>query len=77
MAEKKRKDTIHKKFRKITVTDTDGSTFELYSTVKNDNYTMDVGPKVHTAWTQDSSFLTSKSSAAQSFKDKYGEEDLF
>jgi len=71
-SDSKRKDTIHSRFKLVTVTDTDGSTFKLYSTLKKDAYTMDVGPKVHSAWTKDLSFVT-KSSAAQSFKDKYGD----
>lgn len=72
MAAEKKKKTTHKNFKKVTVTDTDGSTFELMAALKSDAYTMDVGPKVHNAWNKDLNFVAS-SSKAQEFKDKYGD----
>ena len=68
----KRKDTIHPRFKLVKVTDTDGSTFDIYSTLKNDTYTMDVGPKVHSAWTGGSQRLEN-SSKAKAVQDKYGD----
>ena len=67
------KEKIHPDYHKITVTMTDGTTFETRSTWGKEGATMrlDIDPKTHPAWTGVRQSID-RGGRVQRFKDRFG-----
>ena len=67
------KEKIHPDYHKITVTMTDGSSFETRSTWGKEGATMrlDIDPKTHPAWTGVRQTID-RGGRVQRFKDRFG-----
>ena len=67
-----KKDT-HPDYHTITVTMTDGSTFQTRSTYgsEGDTLTLDIDPKTHPAWTGGGQQLVDRGGRVSRFKKKY------
>lgn len=67
------KEKIHPDYHKITVTMTDGTTFETRSTWGKEGGTMrlDIDPKTHPAWTGVRQSID-RGGRVQRFKDRFG-----
>ena len=68
----KKKSTIHPLYDEITIVTPSGEVFKTRSTCsKKGTLKLGISPKEHPAWTQDSSFLNTKSSHIADFNRKY------
>ncbi len=67
------KKDIHPEYHVITVTLTDGSTFQTRSTYGEEGATLalDIDPKTHPAWTGGSQHLVDRGGRVSRFKKKY------
>jgi large subunit ribosomal protein L31 len=67
------KKDIHPEYHVITVTLTDGSTFQTRSTYGEEGATLalDIDPKTHPAWTGGSQHLMDRGGRVSRFKKKY------
>jgi large subunit ribosomal protein L31 len=67
------KKDIHPDYHTITVTLTDGSSFETRSTygAEGDTLTLDIDPSTHPAWTGGGQHLVDRGGRVSRFKKKY------
>ncbi len=67
------KEKIHPDYHKITVTMTDGSSFETRSTWGKEGATMrlDIDPKTHPAWTGGTGQLLDRGGRVSRFKERF------
>jgi large subunit ribosomal protein L31 len=65
------RDTLHPRYREITVLTPSGEEFKTRSTYSKDTMKLEIDPSTHPAWTRDSSFLNTKSSHIADFNRKY------
>jgi large subunit ribosomal protein L31 len=67
------KANIHPDYHKITVTMTDGTTFETRSTYgkEGDILRLDVDPRTHPAWNKGSGFVNEKAGQIDKFKKRF------
>jgi large subunit ribosomal protein L31 len=67
------KKDIHPDYHVITVTLTDGSTFQTRSTYgsQGDTLALDIDPKTHPAWTGGGQHLIDRGGRVSRFKKKY------
>jgi len=68
------KKEIHPDYHMITVTNTDGSTFQTRSTwgKEGDNLQLDIDPSTHPAWTGGSANLVDRGGRVSRFNQKFG-----
>jgi large subunit ribosomal protein L31 len=68
------KKEIHPNYHLITVTNTDGSTFQTRSTwgKEGDNLQLDIDPSTHPAWTGGSANLVDRGGRVSRFNQKFG-----
>ncbi len=65
------KKDIHPDYHVITVTMTDGSTFQTRSTMNGESLNLDIDPLSHPAWTGGPQRLSDKGRVSK-FKNKFG-----
>jgi len=67
------KQDIHPDYHMVTVTMTDGSTFQTRSTYgkEGDNIALDIDPRTHPAWTGGNQHLLDRGGRVSRFKDKF------
>jgi len=67
------KKDIHPDYHMITVTNTDGSTFQTRSTwgKEGDTLNLDIDPKSHPAWTGGNQQIMDRGGRVSRFKNKY------
>ncbi len=67
------KQDIHPEYHMVTVTMTDGSTFQTRSTYgkEGDNIALDIDPRTHPAWTGGNQQLVDRAGRVSRFKDKF------
>ena len=68
------KKDIHPDYHLITVTMTDGTTFQTRSTYgkEGDTLTLDIDPNTHPAWTGGGQQLVDRAGRVSRFKQKFG-----
>lgn len=68
------KKDIHPDYHMITVTMTDGTTFQTRSTYgkEGDTLTLDIDPNTHPAWTGGGQQLVDRGGRVSRFKQKFG-----
>jgi large subunit ribosomal protein L31 len=67
------KKDLHPDYHMITVTNTDGSTFQTRSTwgAEGDNLQLDIDPSTHPAWTGGNANLVDRGGRVSRFKKKF------
>tara|TARA_R110002072_G_scaffold9554_7_gene46201 strand:- start:1495 stop:1713 length:219 start_codon:yes stop_codon:yes gene_type:complete len=67
------KQDTHPDYHMVTVTMTDGSTFQTRSTYgkEGDNIALDIDPRTHPAWTGGNQQLIDRAGRVSRFKDKF------
>ena len=67
------KQDTHPDYHMVTVTMTDGSTFQTRSTYgkEGDNIALDIDPRTHPAWTGGNQQLVDRAGRVSRFKDKF------
>lgn len=67
------KQDIHPDYHMVTVTMTDGTTFQTRSTYgkEGDTITLDIDPRTHPAWTGGNQHLIDRGGRVSRFKDKF------
>ncbi|MEE2566554.1 50S ribosomal protein L31 [Hyphobacterium marinum] len=67
------KQDIHPDYHMVTVTMTDGSTFQTRSTYgkEGDTIALDIDPRTHPAWTGGNQQLLDRGGRVSRFKDKF------
>lgn len=67
------KQDTHPDYHMVTVTMTDGTTFQTRSTYgkEGDNIALDIDPRTHPAWTGGNQQLIDRAGRVSRFKDKF------
>ncbi len=65
------KDSIHKNFRMIEVTDTGGNKFNLASCYSQDSMQLEVDPSKHPAWTNELNYVDMNAGNVAKFNTRF------
>ena len=63
--------TMHPRYREITVVQTDGTEFLTRSTYNNSVLKLDIDRKTHPAWTKETNYVNTKNSEVAKFNTKF------